>query len=187
MTMHTLVSTTAILRNDVYRESIQLWPGGTTVADHDILVGDRSLTALARERRTPCVLIAPAHRAAFRSGGDEHRTLVVSTIKTRTEKHRWHHPVELTLDSDLKSIAPRLLHVELLRSPRDRRLAPVIIRSHNETMSLRARLPETSSPGDLIVFACSGTIALSEIKPHRIERTADPVEDEVGGWRCMKR
>ncbi|WP_341975948.1 hypothetical protein LTA6_000552 [Microbacterium sp. LTA6] len=186
--MHTLIHTTSLLRNDRQRESRDLWPQNTTISEHDVVVGGRSLIDLARERRTPCVLIAPAAASGIGDSGGAYRTLVVATVTARRERRRWHREVDLDVDCDLRPIIPRVMHAELLNSPRGRDLQPMLIHSSDEESPMRVRLPEQTSPGDLVVFACAGTLALSQITPHRAApRVSEDDEDlDQGPGRCMK-
>jgi hypothetical protein len=181
--LHTVLHATAFVWNDPRRDVRKLWPTDTEIGTHDILVAGRSLTDLASERHTPCVLIAPVGASAVHPEADAHVTLVVARITAREERHGWHHATA-TVDCDLRPIIPLVTHIELLNSPRARDLVPTILRSSEGDARLRARLPKTSSPGDLVVFACTGTLALSQValRAH-VAEPRDDDEDACGPCR----
>lgn len=181
--LHTVLHATAFVWNDPRRDVRPLWPANTVVGARDIVVAGRSLAALARERRTPCVLIAPTDSSAVHPGADAHVTLVVTRITAREEPQGWHRDVTLTVDGDLRALASLVTHVELLHAPHARDLTPTILRPADDGPRLRARLPKISSPGDLVVFTCTGILALSQVAPRGHAAHAD--DDETGG-ACRK-
>ncbi|MFK3676660.1 hypothetical protein ACI2IP_02950 [Microbacterium sp. NPDC090218] len=183
--LHTVLHATAFVWNDPRRDVRQLWPKNTVIGAHDIVVAGRSLTELARVRSTPCVLIAPTGPSAVHPEAGAHVTLVVARITAREEPPRWHRDVALTVDCDLRALLPLVTHIELLHSPHARDLVPVILRSATGDDRLRARLPKATSPGDLIVFACTSTLSLSQVTPR--DRTAADADDtEESGGSCRK-
>lgn len=182
--LHTVLHATAFVWNDPRRDVRKLWPTDTVIGTHDIVVAGRSLTDLASERHTPYVLIAPVDASAVHPEADAHVTLVVGRITAREERHGW-HDVAVTVDCDLRAIIPLVPHIELLNSPRARDLVPTILRSPEGDARLHARLPKTSSPGDLVVFACTGTLSLSQVVPRA--HVAEPRDDdEDAGGPCRK-
>lgn len=181
---HTVLHATAFVWNDPRRDVSPMWPANTVVGAHDIVVAGRSLAALARDRRTPCVLIAPTVPSAVHPEADAHVTLVVTRITDREEPRGWHRDVTLTVDGDLRALASLVTHVELLHAPHARDLVPTILRPADDGPRLRARLPRVSSPGDLVVFTCTGILALSQVAP-RGHATAHTDDDETGG-ACRK-
>lgn len=183
--LHTVLHATALVWNDPRRDSRELWPAKTVIGTHDIVVAGRSLTGLANERCTPYVLIAPMRASAVHPEADAHVTMVVARINTRVER-RGVHGVMATVDCDLSAIVPLVTHIELVNSPRTRDLVSMTLRSPEGDARLRARLPKTSSPGDLVVFACTGTISLSQVVPraHLADpEGADDDEDTCGPCR----
>lgn len=182
---HSLFHTTALVRNDWRRDVRSLWPRGTTIADHDVIVGGRSLVGLARERHTPCLLIAPAEPTADHISADEHLTLVIATVTDRGEPRRWHREATVTVDCDLRAIADRVIHVDLLTAPHSRDLAAATLVSADGTALLHVRLPQVVSPGDLIVFACAGALALSQVAPR--PRAAETEHEEDAGRRACRK
>lgn len=186
--LHTVLHSTAFVWNDPRRDVRKLWPTDTEVRAHDIVVAGRSLTDLARERRTPCVLIAPTGPSAVHPEADAHVTLVVARIIAREEPHGWHREVVVTVDCALHALAPLVTHIDLLHSPRARDLAPTTLQTASGGTRLKARLPQACAPGDLVVFACTGTLSLSQVVPREnpgAERD-DAEETEATGRACRK-
>lgn len=56
--LHGIVSAARLARTGSQHGQPSAWPNGTTVSTHDILIEERSLTAHAHTRGTPCVLIS---------------------------------------------------------------------------------------------------------------------------------
>jgi hypothetical protein len=182
--LHTVLHSTTLVRNDPRRDARHLWPTRTVIGMHDIVVAGRSLTDLAKERSTPCVLIAPMGASAVHPEANAHVTLVVARITGREERHGW-HDVAATVDCDLRAIIPLVMHVELLHSPHARDLVPMTLRSAAGDAQLRARLPKRSSPGDLMVLVCMGALSLNQVSPRR--RTSErPFDVEETGGACRK-
>ncbi|MCV0335435.1 MULTISPECIES: hypothetical protein [Microbacterium] len=189
--LHTVLHSTAFVWNDPRRDARQLWPKDTVIGAHDIVVAGRALSDLARERRTPCILIAPVAPSAAHPEADPHVTLVVARITAREEPPGWHREASATVDCDLRAIVPLVTHVERLRTPRARDLVQTVLRTDEDDTRLHARLPKALSPGDLIVFACTGALALSQVAPRTrtaavavVDAVAEDVE-ETGGV-CRK-
>ena len=183
--LHTVLHSTTFVWNDPRRDVRRLWPTDTVIGAHDISVGGRSLTGLAQERGTPCGLIAPVASSAAHPEADAHMTLVVARITAREEPQGWHREVSATVDCDLRAIIPLITHVELVSTPRARDLVQMVLRIDEDDARLHARLPKVLSPGDLIVFACTGALALSQVAPRA--RTAAVAEDvEETGGACRK-
>lgn len=178
---HSILHATSLVRNDIRRDTSALWPAHTAVGAHDITVGGHSLVELARERRTPCVLIAPRPGAVH--GMEDHLTTVITTVTSRVEPRRRHGEVNVEVDCTLGAIASRVLHVELLNAPRSRALRRVLIHPSDGGAPLHARLPETISPGDLVVLTCTGSISPSQLTPRA---AASPAEADDGSGGCRK-
>ncbi|PRB11197.1 hypothetical protein CQ047_04970 [Microbacterium sp. MYb72] len=179
---HSILHATSLVRNDIRRDTSALWPAHTAVGAHDITVGGRSLVELARERRTPCVLIAPRSETA--RSVEEHLTTVIAAVTIRSEPRRWHGEVDVAVDCTLGAIASRVMHVELLSSPRSRVLRRVLIHPADGGTPMHARLPETTAPGDLIVFTCTGSVSPSQLVPRA---AVSPTSEEEGGFSgCRK-
>lgn len=177
--LHGIVST-SLARRELHRRALPAWPAGTRVDAHDIHVEGRSLTDLARSHRTPCVLIPSAKDSDWSAA---RRTVVVSTITGRVEARR-HKPVEITVDCNLHTLRAQCLHALLVNSPRALARTPMLIRSQDAgSVPLKILLPHDTSPGDLLAFACQGTIAASQTRLH--DRPAESDEEEWRG-RCMK-
>lgn len=180
--MHTLISSRAMALAALY-EDCPAWAEDTAFTDHDIRVGAQSLTALAAERGTPCLLIAPSSASAR---GAEYRTVIITTILARTPRRGPRHPMELTVDCDLHPLDSRVLDVLLLQSPNAHHRKTTLLRSPNTQTAIRARLPQTCTPGDLLALTCKGTIAIGQITNHHTRiRTSS---DGDGQWqgRCLK-
>jgi hypothetical protein len=187
--LHTVLHSTAFVWNDPRRDARKLWPTETVIGAHDIVVAGRSLTDLAHERRTPCVLIAPIAASAVHPEAHAHVTLVVARITAREEPQGWHREVSATVDCDLHAIIPLVTHVELLSTPRARDLVQTVLRTAKDDARLHTRLPKALAPGDLIVFACTGALALSQVAPRtRTATVAVTVTDEAEatGGACRK-
>lgn len=182
--LHTVLHATALVWNDPRRDTRALWPTNTVIGTQDIVVAGRSLIDLAKERCTPFVLIAPMGASAVHPAADAHVTLVVARITARGERRGW-HDVTAAVDCDLSAVIPLVTHIELLNSPRARDLAPIVLRSPEGDARLRTRLPKTSSPGDLVVFACTGTLSRSQVVPRA--HIAEPADDDEDlGRACRK-
>lgn len=179
--VHGLLHSTALVHSDSRRDAGTLWPRDTTITDHDVIVGGRSLTALARKRRTPCVLITPDGVA----DSDSHRTLVVANVTARDERRGWHHGTEITVDCALKEVALRVMHAELLNTPREQDLVLMTIRAIDGA-ALRARLPRMTSPGDLLLLVCNGTLALNQVTPRTRPSLPAATDSEETHAGCRK-
>lgn len=179
--MHTLISSRAMALAALH-EDCPPWPADTTFAAHDITIGAQSLTALAAQRGTPCLLIAP--RSAS-TRGEEHRSVVMAAILARTPRRGLRHPMELTVDCDLSSLDSRVLDVLPVHCPNARRRKTTLLRSPYTQTAIRALLPQTCAPGDLLALTCDGTIALGQITS-RHARIRPGSEDEQWQGRCLK-
>jgi hypothetical protein len=179
--MHTLISSRAMALAALY-EDCPPWPADTAFAGRDISIGAQSLTALAAQRGTPCVLIAPSSASAR---GEEYRTVIVTTILARTSRRGLRHPLELTVDCDLAALDSRVLDVLPLQCPNARHRKTTLLRSPHTQTAIRVLLPQTCAPGDLLALTCEGTIALGQITSHptRIHPGSD---DEEWQGRCLK-
>lgn len=180
--LHTLISSKAMALGALFQDS-PLWPRDTTLAVHDISVGRQSLISLASERGTPCVLIAPSGGL---EQGDEHRTVVIATILACTPRSGRLHPMELRLDCDLQALDSRVLDTLLPQRPHASRRRATLLHSSNEQTTIRACLPETSRPGELVALTCVGTIALGQVTPHHTRDSAENDDDEQWLGRCLK-
>ena len=179
--MHTLISSRAMALAALY-EDCPPWPADTAFADRDISIGAQSLTALAAQRGTPCLLIAPSSASAR---GEEYRTVVITTILDRTPRRGLRHPMELTVNCDLGALDSRVLDVLPLQCPNARHRKTTLLRSPHTQTAIRVLLPQTCAPGDLLALTCEGTIALGQITSHptRIHPGSD---DEEWQGRCLK-
>lgn len=180
--LHTLISSRAMALGGLYQETLA-WPAETAFTDVDITVSRQALTLLASERGTPCVLIAPS---GTRQRGDEYRTVVVTTIRSATPRAGWRNPMELTVDCDLRVLDGRVLDILLLQHPNARHRKTVLVHSADEQNTIRAWLPETAAPGDLLALTAVGAIALGQVVPHPTRNTRG--KDDEGQWqgRCLK-
>lgn len=179
--MHTLISSRAMALAALY-EDHPPWPTDTAFTDLDITIGAQSLTALTAQRGTPCVLIAPSSAS---TRGEEHRSVVVTTILARTPRRGLRHPLELTVDCDLSALDSRVLDVLPLRCPNARHRKTTLLRSPRTQTAIRVLLPQTCAPADLLALTCEGTIALGQITSHptRIHPSSD---GEQWQGRCLK-
>lgn len=158
--LHTLITYRAMALSALYQDT-PLWPEGTTFTDADIWCGPQSLTVLAAERGTPCVLIAPR---GTRVEGDEHRTIVIATIRECVPRAGRGRPTELQIDCDLQALEARVLDSLLLKNPNAHHRKTCLLRSAGAQATLRARLPPSVRPGDLLALTCTGTIALAQMR-----------------------
>lgn len=179
--MHTLISSRAMALAALY-EDCPPWPAGTAFAARDISIGAQSLTALAAQRGTPCLLIAPSSASAR---GEEYRTVVVTTILDCTPRRGPRHPMGLTVDCDLGALDSRVLDVLPVQCPNARHRKTTLLRSSRTQTAIRALLPQTCAPGDLLALTCDGTIALGQITSHHT-RIHPGSEDEQWQGRCLK-
>lgn len=178
--LHSIVSAARLARPGLQRSGLTSWPNGTTVSTRDILIAERSLTAHAHTRGTPCVLISHAGESDDRAG---QRTVVVATILERVEGRRL-RPDEITVDCDLRTIRTQCLEARLLNSPRALARTPMLIHScDDQSPPLQVSLPRETSPGDLLALVCRGTIAASQTRPR--VRPPESADDEWHG-RCMR-
>lgn len=180
--LHTLISSRAMALAELYQDT-PTWPTGTTFTDRDITFGQQSLTSLAAERGTPCVLIAPS---GARQPGEEYRTVVITTILSCTPRDGWRHPMELTVDCDLRVLDGRVLDTLLLQHPNARHRKTVFVHLADQQNTIRAWLPETAAPGDLLALTAVGTIALGQIVPHPSRNTTATDDNEQWQGRCLK-
>lgn len=179
---HTLLHAASLIHSDVGLDTRDLWPTRTRVGEDDIMVGGRSLIDLARERRTPCVLIAPGSAAGRATDG--YLTMVIATVTACEEPRPWHRDAHVSVDCTLDEIASHVMHVELLSRPRSRMLMPALIHPADGGAAMRARLPQAVSPRDLVVFTCTGTISPSQITRRA---AASPSSEEGEGFSgCRK-
>lgn len=181
--LHTIANAARGSRPRVQRlvDTRVAWPPDTVVTPHDISVGGRSLTRLARERGTPSVLIVPGTNA---STADHHVTLIVTRVVGRVEGSR-NRRVQLTVDCALDQIARTCAHARLLTSPQaDARTAVKVVSSQDSVNGLQTRLPVDSSPGDLLLLMCHGVVAMNQARKAPSSPVTD--DDDAGGWRCMK-
>ncbi|WP_460477998.1 hypothetical protein [Brachybacterium huguangmaarense] len=179
--MHTLISSRAMALAALY-EDCPPWPAGTAFAARDISIGTQSLTALAAQRGTPCLLIAPSSASAR---GEEYRTVVVTTILDLTPRRGLRHPMELTVDCDLGVFNSRVFDVLPVQCPNARHRKTALLRSPRTETAIRVPLPQTCAPGDLLTLTCDGPIALGQItsRPTRIHPGS---VDEQWQGRCLK-
>lgn len=180
--LHTLITSRATALGELYQDT-PTWPVGTTLTDGDITVGDRSLTRLAAERGTPFVLIVPD---GTRRPGEEYRTVVVTTIRSCAPRGGWRHPMELTVDCDLRVLDGRVLDTVLLQHPNARHRKTVLMHSADKQNTIRASLPESAAPGDLLALNALGTIALGQIVSHPSRNASGTDDDEQRQGRCLK-
>ena len=181
--LHTLISTKAMALAELYQDTPD-WPAGTTFTDSDITVGQQSLTSLAAERGTPCVLIAPS---GARQPGEEYRTVVVATVLSCTPRAGWRHPMEVTIDCDLRALDGRVLDTLLLQHPNARHRNTVLVHAPGQQTTIRAWLPETAAPGDLLTLTVAGTIALGQVMSHPTRPATGENDDEQWQGRCLKK
>lgn len=180
--LHTLISSRAMALGEVYQDT-PTWPAGSLFTDGDITVGHKSLTGLAAERGTPCVLIAPSGTG---QPGEEYRTIVIATILSCTPRGRWWHPMELTVDCDLRVLDGRVLDTVLLQRPNARHRKTVLVHAADQQSMIRAWLPETATPNDLVALASVGTIALGQIALHPTRNATGTDDDTQRQGRCLK-
>ena len=179
--MHTLISSRAMALAALY-EDCPPWPADTTFAARGISIGAQSLTALAAERGTPCLLIAPSSASARE---EEYRTVVITTVLARTPRRGLRHPMELTVDCDLSALDSRVYDVLPVLRPNARHRKATLLRSPHTQTAIRVLLPQTCAPGDLLALTCDGTIALGQITS-RHGRIRPGSEDEQWQGRCLK-
>lgn len=179
--MHTLISSRAMALAALY-EDCPPWPADTTFSARDITIGTQSLTALAAQRGTSCLLIAPSSASARE---EEYRTVVITTVLARTPRRGLRHPMELTVDCDLAALDSRVLDVLPVQCPNARHRRTTLLRSPRTQTAIRVLLPQTCAPGDLLALTCEGTIALAQITSHptRIHPGSD---GEQWQGRCLK-
>ncbi len=178
--LHGIVSAARLARTGSQHGQRSAWPNGTTVSTHDILIEERSLTAHAHTRGTPCVLISHVGESDDRAG---RRTVVLATVLERVQGRRL-RPDEITVNCDLRTIRTQCLEARLLNSPRALARTPMLIHScDDQSPPLQVTLPRETSPGDLLALVCRGTIAASQTRPHI--RHPESADDEWHG-RCMK-
>ncbi|AMG82296.1 MAG: hypothetical protein U1E32_02370 [Rhodoglobus sp.] len=179
--MHTLISSRAMALAALY-EDCPPWPADTTFADRDISIGAQSLSTLAAQRGTPCLLIAPSNASAR---GEDYRSVVITAILARTPRRGLRHPMELTVDCDLSALDSRVLDVLPVQCPNARRRKTTLLRSPHTQTAIRVLLPQTCAPGDLLALTCDGTITLGQITSHptRIHPGSD---GEQWQGRCLK-
>lgn len=161
--IHTLISSRAMALASLH-EDAPTWPADTAFTDRDISIGAQSLTALALEHGSPCVLIAPSSASAR---AEDYRTVVITAILASTPRSGSRHPMELTVDCELRALDSRVLDVLLLQSPNARHQKTILLRSSDTQKAIGARFPQVCRPGDLLALTCEGTIALGQITSHR--------------------